>query len=65
MSLVARAGLAPKSIYIPHLGHSNIATGLSSAAGLVACRETLLELESLKLIFADELRDESSSAEAA
>lgn len=65
MSLVARAGLAPKRISIPYLGIRNIATGLPSAVGLVACKEILLQLESLQLVFADELRDKSSSAEAA
>jgi hypothetical protein len=65
MSLVARAGLAPKRICIPYTGVTNIATGLSSAVGLVACKETLLQFESLQLVFANELRDKSSSAEAA
>jgi len=65
MSLVARAGLTPKYIYIHPLDDALMMTGLTSAIGLVTWKQALLQVESLKLAFIDKWRTERSTAEAA
>jgi hypothetical protein len=65
MSLVARAGLTPRYIYIHPLDDAHMMTGLTSAIGLVAWKQALLQVESLKLAFIDKWRTERSTAEAA
>jgi len=58
MSLVARAGLSPKSMSIHSLGDTKVVTGISSAIALVTYKQTLLQLDALELVFVDDLWDQ-------
>lgn len=60
MSLIARAGLAPKWVSIHSLDDTRLVTGLTTAIGLVTWKQTLLQLESLELVFVGDSRDDSS-----
>ncbi|GAB7326238.1 hypothetical protein MBLNU13_g10226t1 [Cladosporium sp. NU13] len=55
MSLVARAGLSPKSMSIHSLDDTQVVIGLTSAICLVTSKQTLLQLDSLELVFVDDL----------
>ena len=54
MSLIARAGLAPKWISIGSLHDLKSVTGLTTAIGLVTYKQALLQLKSLQLVFVNE-----------
>lgn len=60
MSLVARAGLAPKRISMHPLDDTKLMTGLTSAIGLVTSKQALLQLKSLQLVFVHEFGSEEA-----